>query len=182
MNNLGIENARSTIFECEEIISKKQSEVNKLLNSNTINKIEYQKFCEYLMSNNEKVGSLNFEQIALNAGILFKSNYEIVKKVKEPEIILDFLLLIGDKDCNIISNSANYLLDTKIIKKLNTISAMKNFENFKERLITTIIFRAKYLQQEIDVMKLINDFLKYYKENITEFYDDNSKGYYRAKA
>ena len=59
---------------------------------------------------------------------------------------------------------------------------MKNFENFKERLITTIVFRAKYLKQEIDVMKLINDFLKYYKENMREFCDDNSKGYYKARA
>ena len=134
------------------------------------------------MANNEKVGLSNIEELALNAGIIFKSNYEKVKKVKDPEIILDFLLLIGDKDYKYISTSANYLLDAKIIKKLNTLSEMKNFENFKERLITTIVFRAKYLKQEIDVMKLINDFLKYYKENMREFCDDNSKGYYKARA
>ncbi len=182
MNNLGIKNARSTIVE-NELTLKKKKEVDELKNSNGKNKIAYLKFCDYITKCDDKVGLSNLEQITLNAGIIYKHNYELISKIKNPDIILDFLIIVGDKDYRNLPIIADYLLNDKLIKRLKSLSStMNNFEFFKERFITTVVFRAKILKQKIDITKLLDDFIIYYKENTNEFREDNSKGYYRARA
>lgn len=183
MTNQKFENARSTNIEYDEIVSKKQRIVNKLLESNTENKAAYMQFCNYLKEN-EEVGLTNIEDLLSNAAIIFTYNYEKIKKLKNKEHILSFLSLIdkNSQDCQAIYITANYLLDDNVMKKLTQLSNMKYFEYFKEQLITTIVFRATHLLVEIDVMDLIKKYIKYYKQNVNKFSNDESKNYVRARA
>ena len=167
---------------------KKQKELNELLSTDNIFKKEYLKFCNYL----EEYDKLsNTEGLKLNAAIVYRYNYQQIIKLKSNlqsdekainETILDYLLLVGNKDLRSISISANYLLDGEIISKIYSLSRMKDFESFKEKLITIILFRTIALRQKVDVNELITGLLKYRQVHPEDFHHEKPKVYRRVRA
>lgn len=173
MTNI-IEEKEIYTIKYDKLPSRKQRELEELLSIDNIFKKDYLKFCNYL----NKYDDLdNIDELRLNAAILYRYNYKQIMKLKEnlqsddiDETILDFLLLVGNKDLRSISISANYLLDGEIISKIYSYSRMRDFENFKEQIITTIVFRTNYLNEKtnekIDINKLIEGLGNIHKPKI----------------
>lgn len=157
---------------------KKLMEVNDLLNSSSSKDYilkQYLTYCSFLNENYAKKNkSIDVRELKITAGIVYKYNYEKIKELNNNYLLLYVLLLLNDvewsQDINVLSN---YLLDKNIIYEIKDVSKTENFNEFKERLFTAILFRNECCINQLDINKLVKQYISYFYPHYTQNKEKN---------